>query len=270
MTFEIIVSQGRVADRTSGAIAGAKMTAEALIKRNGFPVTVVGTPSPPRDDTWSVALAEAVTTLKSLHAATRDVLMRGGKPLLVLNTCGASVATLPVIAAEHPDAVVMWIDAHGDFNHPGTTWSGYLGGMVLAAGCGLWESGYGAGVDPKNVIIVGGRDIDDDERKLLQEANVTVLSPAVSTPMSIMDAIRGRNVWVHIDWDVLQPGFVPAAYSVDEGLDPQDLKAMLGAIPCSQILGIEIAEFEASGDEDADAHALAVVCEILSPLLSTT
>ncbi|MGP4806325.1 arginase family protein [Agrobacterium cavarae] len=270
MTFEIIVSQGRVADRTPGAIAGAKLTADALVKKTGIPATVVGTPSPPREDTWSVALADASATLEGLRAATHDVLARGDRPLLVLNTCGASIATLPVLAAEHPDTVVIWIDAHGDFNTPETTWSGYLGGMVLAAGCGLWDSGHGAGVDPRNVIIVGGREIDDDERRLLEEANVTVLPPALSTPTSVVEAIGGRKVWIHIDWDVLQPGFVPAAYSVEEGLRPDFLREILSAIPRSQVVGMEIAEFEASGDEGEDANVVEVISKMLSPLLSMT
>jgi arginase family enzyme len=40
-----------------------------------------------------------------------------------------------------PDAKIVWFDAHGDFNTPETTPTGYLGGMVLSALCGLWESG---------------------------------------------------------------------------------------------------------------------------------
>ena len=48
---------------------------------------------------------------------------------------------------------VVWLDAHGDFNTPATSGSGYLGGMPLAAACGLWDSGYGAGVDPRAVVL---------------------------------------------------------------------------------------------------------------------
>ncbi|WP_421362341.1 arginase family protein [Agrobacterium rosae] len=267
MTVELIVSQGRVADRTTGAIAGAWKTADILSKNAEHPMKVIGIPSAAKDGLWSVDLAEAGNTLRGLQAVTRDVMSRGSIPLLVLNTCAASIATLPVVARQYPEAVVMWIDAHGDFNTPETTGSGYLGGMVLGAGCGLWDSGYGDGVDPRNVMIVGGRDIDVDEDRLLRGANVIVLPPERSTPLQILEMIGSRKVWIHIDWDVLQPGYVPAAYSVDEGFRPQDLKAILAAIPKSQILGIEVCEFEASGNEDEDATSLEIIIDIVSVLM---
>jgi len=34
------------------------------------------------------------------------------------------------------EAGVVWVDAHGDFNTPETTPSGYIGGMCLALACG--------------------------------------------------------------------------------------------------------------------------------------
>jgi arginase/N-omega-hydroxy-L-arginine amidinohydrolase len=87
----------------------------------------------------------------------------GKLPVMVANTGSASLASLPVVARTFADAVVLWIDAHGDFNTPATTDTGYLGGMVLAAACGLWDSGHGAGLRPEQTIIVGARDIDGDE-----------------------------------------------------------------------------------------------------------
>lgn len=50
--------------------------------------------------------------------------------------------------------MVLWIDAHVEFNTPDTTDSGYLGGMVLAAVCGLWGSGHSAGRDPSIELIL--------------------------------------------------------------------------------------------------------------------
>jgi arginase len=48
-------------------------------------------------------------------------------------------------------------DAHADYNTPASTPTGYLGGMVIAALCGLWDSGYGAGLAPDRTILVGAR-----------------------------------------------------------------------------------------------------------------
>ena len=48
-----------------------------------------------------------------------------------------------------PDVRVLWLDAHGDFNTPETTPSGFLGGMCLAAACGRWDAGFGRRSSPR-------------------------------------------------------------------------------------------------------------------------
>lgn len=264
--IDLVVSQGRVADRTAGAIPGALLSAEAFAGRTGRALQVVGEPSAARTDDWSEALPAAAATLTGLRDAVAASLTAGGTPVMVANTCAASLATLPLVAQHHPDAVVLWIDAHGDFNTPATTWSGYLGGMVVAAGCGLWDSGHGAGLDPRNVVIVGGRDIDDAEQELLDAHGVRVLSPGESTPERVREVVGDREVWIHIDWDVLEPGSVPAACRVPGGLLPEQVAAVLGAVRPDRVAGLELAELEATGTA-ADATAVAAILSTVEPLL---
>lgn len=268
MTYQLTVSQGRIADRTSGAILGAKLTAEALANLAGLQPTIIGVPSPAKNDDWSVSLREAQESLRGLQNAVSSTFKHGKRPLMVVNTCSASLASLPVVARECPDAIVLWIDAHGDFNTPQTTKSGYLGGMVLAAACGLWDSGHGTGLNPQQVMIIGGRDIDAAEEKLLAQSGVRILAPAAATPSAILAAIGDAPVWIHIDWDVLEPGYIPAAYAISDGLLPQNLRAIFAAIPAAQIAGVELAEFEASGDAEKDAASIATIIDVISPLLA--
>lgn len=266
-SFSLIVSQGRVADRTNGALVGARRVGAELSTVLGIDAVVVGTPSPARDDDWSAALPQAQETLDGLRRAVTVAFDAGRTPILATNTCAASLGTLPTVAERHPDAVVLWIDAHGDFNTPATTESGYLGGMVLAAACGLWDSGHGAGLDPRHVIVVGGRDIDAAEGDLLADAGVTVLSPAESTPERVTELIDGRPVWVHVDWDVLEPGYIPAAYRVGAGLLPRDVAAIFAALPLDLVRGVELAEFEA-GDADVPEHlSVELIVETFQHLL---
>lgn len=268
MPFELVVSQGRLADRSPGAIRGAELTADAVGKLSGLEPIVVGTPSRHKIDDWSSSLPEARETLEALQNNVSAIISRDNKPFMIANTCSASLATLPILARNYPDATILWIDAHGDFNTPETTASGYLGGMVLAAACGLWESGMGAGIDPSKVVIAGARDIDQLERDALLRVGVRFLSPADSRPETILRMIGDNPVWIHTDWDVLEPGFVPAAYAIPGGLVPEKLRAIFEAIPQHQIVGIELAEFEASGDETENAASLAHLIHAISPLLS--
>ncbi|MBB4347197.1 MULTISPECIES: arginase family protein [Rhizobiaceae] len=267
MTFELIVSQGRIADRTSGAIPGAALTAKLVSSLTGLAPLEIGQISPARDDHWSLALAEANVTLAELRQAISQTIDRGNRPLMVANTCAASLASLPVAARAHPEAVVLWIDAHGDFNTPFTTESGYLGGMVLAAACGMWESGHGSGIDPKNVIVVGGRDIDPAESDLMKQAGLRIIPPSTATPQAILSEIGDREICIHVDWDVLEPGHIPAAYAIADGLLPDTLREIFSALPTHRILGIELAEFEASGEWSKDEKVLDFIANIVSPLL---
>lgn len=266
-SISLIVSQGRVADRTSGALVGARRVGGALSALLGVDSVTVGSPSAAKTDDWSVALLEASETLHGLRDAVGIAIDAGNVPLLVTNTCAASLGTLPTVAERHPDAVVLWIDAHGDFNTPSTTGSGYLGGMVLAAACGLWDSGHGAGIDATQVIVVGGRDIDDAESDLLAGAGVRVLAPAECSPERVLDLVAGRPVWIHVDWDVLEPGYIPAAYRVDEGMLPHQVAAIFAALPAGSVRGVELAEFEAGDTAIPESLSVELIVETFQHLL---
>ncbi|MFE0650038.1 arginase family protein [Streptomyces sp. NPDC059534] len=264
--IDLIVSQGRVADREPRLIEGAARIARALEQRHGLAGRFVGEPAPAADDDWSVSLPQARATLAGLGRAVTESVRRGARTVLVSNTCGASLATLPVAAREHPDAVVLYIDAHGDFNTPETTGTGYLGGMVLAAACGLWDSGHGAGLDPARAILVGARDIDDAEAALLAKAGVRIIPPAEATAENVLAAVGDSPVWVHIDWDVLEPGHVPADYTVPDGLLPEQIRAILAAVPPARLRGVELAEFNAPLDPGLCEEALAVILDVVAPV----
>lgn len=113
-----------------------------------------------------------------LHTTVVESLRTGKVPLMVANTCSTTLTSWPAAALTYPSAHVLWIDAHGDFNTSATTESGYLGDMVLAAACRLWDRGHGAGLRPERVILTGGHDIDPAEDELLAQAGVHRISSA--------------------------------------------------------------------------------------------
>ena len=267
--MDLIVSQGRIADRAAGMIEGAALTAQALEQRYGAKGQLIGRPSAPVDDDWSVSLPAARETLTALAQAVSASIASDRLTVMAANTCAASLATLPVVAREYPDVVLLWIDAHGDFNTPDTTGSGYLGGMALSGPCGLWDSGHGAGINPQQAILVGARDIDPAERELLDKAGVRIIPPAEATPQRVAEAVNGSRVWVHIDWDVLEPGYVPADYKVPDGLVPTQIRGILEAVPAANILGIELAEFAATTDRATDDGAVNTILDMVAPVFET-
>jgi arginase len=128
----------RTSDRGPQAAAGTRELGELLDAR------VVGTPGEPRSAGWQDDLADSRGCLLEAGGQVDDAFAAGRRPILLAGECSISVATLPVVVGHHPDARVLWLDAHGDFNTPATTTSGYLGGMCLAGACGLWDTGFGA------------------------------------------------------------------------------------------------------------------------------
>lgn len=123
----------------------------------------------------------------------------------------------------HGPSGVLWIDAHGDFNTPRTSPSGNIHGMPLAALCGLGEPRLvdlawpGAKVRPEDVVLIGVRDLDGEERRLMREAGVTVYTmtevdhlglPEVATrTFRQLEALP--RVHLSFDADVLDPEIAP-------------------------------------------------------------
>lgn len=264
---EIILSQGRIADRTSGAIPGANALAQAMARKTGLPLNLIGTPSPARDDAWDTALNAAHPQLSALASAVDRTVSQHRQALVIANTCSASLATLPAAARHVEQMATLWIDAHGDYHTPESTGSGYLGGMALAGASGLWDSGHGGGVAPARTLLLGARDIDEPEKARIAAQQATVIAPAAVSSQQVRAWLGTSPVWIHLDWDVMEPGLIPAAYSVDGGLLPEQLKAVLAGIPHEQVVGIELAEFELPQDPAKAERAIALILDVTSPLL---
>lgn len=93
MIFDLIVSQGRLADRKARTIEGAARIAEALECRYGVRGHFIGYAAPPSDDDWRLSLAQAKETLIGLGRAIAGSFESGNVPVMVANTC---LASLPI------------------------------------------------------------------------------------------------------------------------------------------------------------------------------
>jgi arginase len=77
---------------------------------------------------------------------------------------------------------LLWLDAHGDMNTPDSSPSGNVHGMPLASitGYGPPElvdlGGYHPTIEPRNVCLVGIRDLDSKERRLIKESGEHVFT----------------------------------------------------------------------------------------------
>ena len=128
-------------------------------------------------------------------------------------------------AAKHKKIGVLWVDAHADFNTHLTTPSGNIHGMPLAALCGLgdprlvtlWNESVPV-IDPKNVAIIGVRDLDTGEKRNLTEAGVMVMSMEQVDRLGLVAVMEkaiervSRNmdgIYLSFDMDVIDPRHAP-------------------------------------------------------------
>jgi arginase len=255
----------RTSDRTAGGSRGARALATEIAERLGVEARVVGSPGEPRPAPYDGDLRSSRGCLLEAGGQVEDALNRGAFPILTASDCSICMTTLPAVVRHRPDAHVLWLDAHGDFNSPETTPSGFLGGMCLAAACGVWDAALGVEppIDPGHVVMCGVRDLDAGERALLELKGVKV-----DRPSELADRLTGRPVYVHLDLDVLDPSVLAAQFPASGGLSDGGLRMLLAEVADSaEVLGVEITAFEAP-DDDASTDGLAeLIASIVEPLL---
>lgn len=268
-SFALTVFQGRAGDRNPLAMRAAPRLGAAWAARTGLTPVRVGEPQPPLAGSWEVELPAARAGLSALAARCDAVLSAGAVPLTVMGRCATALATLPVAVRHHPEACVVWFDAHADCNTPQSSTSGYLGGLVLSGTAGLWDSGLGAGLDLKRLVLVGSRDIDPPEARLIASAGITLVGPGSNLAMRLASALQGRPAYVHFDCDVLEPGLVPTEYHVPGGLGWQDVREAFAVLAVNGIVGLEIAEFEDSFDPGGPPASAETLLDSLSAAWAT-
>ena len=260
----LLVFVGPTGDHNDRGMAGAPIVGRELTRRLCLEPTAIGEPRPATSAPWEQALATALPGLTELRDAHGDMMSRGRVPVLAASRCAASLATLPNVAALRQDAVVVWFDAHADLNTPAGSTTGYLGGLVLSAAVGWWDSGLGSGLVPDRIVLGGTRDLDPPEQALVDQG--TVKLAAGPHLLDHLDRYIGdAPVYFHLDCDVLEPGTVPTDYRVPGGLGLDDLAAVARRLGRNDVVGVEIAEFEAADPDDHTDYARPLV-DALMPL----
>jgi arginase len=176
----------------------------------------------------------------------RKTCAEGNFPLVLSGNCNSSLGTL---AGLDPSGLGMiWLDAHGDFNTPETSESGFFDGMGMSIATGhCWKKiaatipGFRP-VSDSNVVHVGGRDFDPQESELLGRSGVQVITAELIRKTGLQEAVgqaldtlrmRVDKVYLHIDLDVLDPEQTPAnEYSsrVPNGLTTEEVEEAIQLI----------------------------------------
>ncbi len=159
-----------------------------------------------------------------LHDTVLQSFREGNTPLIIGGDHSLSAGSVTACRAHHGDIGVIWLDAHGDFNDDTTSPSGNMHGMSLSAVCGQGPEPMvsfcdsSCRVNPKNVVLVGVRDLDDGEKRKLRQCGVTVFTTSdidvqgMATVMNKAIAIASENtkgIHLSFDLDAVNPDEAP-------------------------------------------------------------
>lgn len=201
-------------------------------------------------------------------------------PLLLTGNCGNALGTLAGL--EIGKTGIVWFDAHGEFNTPDTTRSGFLDGMGLATITGrCWQvlasTVPGFSPMPENhIVLIGARELDPEERALLENSGVGTISAAQVRGSGIQNALAPHlerlrqeveQVYVHLDLDVLDPTEAQAnSFPAPEGLTVVEVKKAIEAVKAQfRIAAGGLASYDPSCD--LDNRALNASLELLCALI---
>ena len=157
---------------------------------------------------------------KSLEKSRLPLVLGGDHSIAIGSVAGSSN-----YFARQGDALgLIWFDAHGDANTPETTPSGNIHGLSLAIAMGLGDpdlvqlGGRTPKVLPRNIVLIGIRDLDLGERDTLKKSGVTVYTMRDVDERGMRDvvdeAIRiasDNTAGIHLsfDLDVVDPEDAP-------------------------------------------------------------
>ncbi len=164
----------------------------ARIKQLGLHVEDIGNISVKQPEEMSYGekrakyLAEIAETCHDLAVIVEKSVEEGFLPLVlggdhsVASGVAAGVSTF--YRKQKKEIGYIWLDAHGDMNTPESSPSGNVHGMPLAVimGYGAPElvdlMGFKPKAEPSNIVIVGARDLDAQERKIVKKSGVHVFT----------------------------------------------------------------------------------------------
>jgi arginase len=173
-------------------------------------------------------LPQIAATCQRLATLVEQVIDEDKAPLVMGGDHSIAIGTVAGLARHFRKKKkrmgLLWIDAHADMNTPQTSPSGNVHGMPLACSIGLGPEelakllGFAPKVHPRNVGLVGLRDVDILERPHVRESGVrafTMRDIDERGLRSVMEEALGivsdgtAGFHLSLDMDYVDPQYAP-------------------------------------------------------------
>ena len=201
-----------------------------------------------------------------------DAQATGSIPLVLGGDHSVAIGSLGGMARARGAGGVLWIDAHADLNSSGTSPSGNVHGMPLAAAFGVAGPEFARPAWPypsvERAALLGVRSLDAGERALLGELDVRVFTMSeidrLGMERAVLEALAflDGTAFLHasIDLDAVDPTFAPGVGTpVRGGLSYREAHLALELVAESGRLdSLELVEVNPILDRENETAALAV------------
>ncbi len=205
------------------------------LEEAGYQVTVSEVWSRQKGDRETVVGSVALMTARQVARARS----RERFPLVLSGGCLAAVGVVSGLQRPGRRIGILWIDAHGDFNTPESTPSGYWDGMSLAAVCGrslepIYKRVELQPVSYLSIAHLGGRSLDPPEVEDFARLRVLLVPPGPAAlekafPELVERLDRSRELYFHIDVDGIDPRDLPGTHLPEpDGVRLKDLVKCFG------------------------------------------
>jgi arginase len=195
---------------------------------------------------------------------------RGDRPVSISGDCCSTIGVLAGLQRAGIDPVIVWLDAHGDFNTHATTITGFVGGMPLAMITGRGDQTFVRGVScrpvpDERVFLADARDLDPAERVLLQSSAVRHITDLSALTESLP---ADQPLYVHLDADFLNPIDAPSMkYPAAGGPTLNDALTLAQSLArTNRIVAVSLTAWQLDGD--ADKKTAQACLRVLDALLS--
>lgn len=159
-----------------------------------------------------------------------EAIKNGEIPLFLGGDHSAAIGSIGGVTAGRPCGLI-WVDAHGDFNTPETSASQNIHGMTLAVLLGMGSEQLvnvgrpGAKIAPENVIMIGVRELDPEEKRLLANSGCTVYTMRDVDELGMHVVLRKAlkklehipNIHLSLDMDAMDPKEAPGVGTPSPG-----------------------------------------------------
>ncbi len=179
---------------------------------------------------------EILSVCRELSQTVKSSLSAGTTPLVIGGDHSIAMGSVSGVAAhfreQNQNIGLIWFDAHGDMNVPSSTPSGNIHGMPLSHLLGFGDEelagieGFSGKIKAENVALIGIRDLDDRERKIIRDSGVRAFTmreidergmAAVAT--EVLEIVNHNTAGFHLSFDVdgCDPAVIPGSGTLVPG-----------------------------------------------------